>query len=274
MDPRKPVADEAIEDTDVERDESETADVHDVADTDGDLDDAGDGESDDGSEDLGEADDQADHDGSETDGAGPQGRQNVEGKPLSRGERRFQELSNRTRAAEQRAEEAERRAAAALAAAEERKTAAAREAEEERLRLMDPVERAEYRVQQAEQRFGQEIGRLQFQQQDATDQTKFSGLLARRPEFEKFSDDVERELAGLRRNGVNMPREAILYGIIGRNAVQKAPAAKTRAAKRGAENIQRQTARPSKGGGDVQRGNNRSGSESEKRRARLADQSI
>lgn len=273
-DPRKPLAEEAVDETELElHDEDAGTGEQSSGGSDADVDDAGDDEPTDGVEDLGDADEPSDDDGSQA--AVADGRRTgEEGKPVSRAQRRFQELSNRTRAAEERAAEAERRAAQALAAAEERRSAAQREEEAERLRLMDPAERAEYRATKLEERFGQELGRLQFQQQDVSDRTSFDGLLARRPEFERFRDQVERQLEVERRNGINMPRQTVLWTLIGKSAYEKAPAARTRAAKKGAENIARQTARPVRAGGDVQRGNERSGSESQKLRNRLKDMQI
>lgn len=273
-DPRKPLAEEAVDEVEVENTHEDAgADEQSFGGADAGDDDAGDDEPTDGIEDIGDADVEADDDGHEA--AVADGRRGgEEGKPLTRGQRRFQALNERTRAAEERAAAIERELAQIRAERSDRQTTQQREEEAERLRLMDPAERAEYRAQKLEEKFGQELGRLQFQQADATDRTKFDGFLSRRPEFEKFNDEVERELGALRRSGLNVPRETVLWTIIGRNAVQKAPAAKTRAAKRGAENIERQRARPAAAGGDVQRGNARSGSESQKRKERLGNMQI
>lgn len=276
-DPRKPLAEEAVadevQDHEVAHDDAGTDELEEFG-SDADGDDAGDDEPADRGEDTGDADEPSDDDGAAANGAQDGSRQAAEKGPVSRAQRRFQDLSNRTRAAEERAAAVEREMAQLRAERADRQSAAQREEEAERLRLMDPAERAEYRATKLEERFGQELGRLQFQQQDASDKTGFEGLLSRRPEFERFRDQVEQQLAAERRNGINIPRQTILWTLIGKSAFEKAPAARTRAAKKGAENIQRQTARPVRAGGDVQRGNARSGNESQKLRDRLRDQQI
>ena len=69
-----------------------------------------------------------------------------------------------------------------------------------------------------------------FQQQDMMDKTRFEIKAESNPLFKRYAGKVEEQLAQMRRNGSNAPRETILAYLVGQEALTgqlKKPKAKT-----------------------------------------------
>lgn len=117
----------------------------------------------------------------------------------------------------------------------------------ERLSLLSPEDRirteVDERLQQHERNQQQLLGRLQ----DSSDQTAFQALCARNPLAAKMSEQVERELAGVRSRGMDLPRQSIFTYLVGQKALEQMGKG-NRAARR---NQQRQQGRPVNARGDV-----------------------
>lgn len=174
----------------------------------------------------------------------------VEDKPR-RGETRFQRLANETKSARQ--ESAELRRELEQLKAERRpavQPSESPEQEAQRLALMTPEERMEYRFQKAERTNQQNMQAMAFQLQDGNDKSAFTSLCAGDPVAAKYKDRVETELTRIRGQGQNVSREALMDYLIGKDVRAKRGPAAEKQRKQGERNIQRQQARPANGRGD------------------------
>ncbi len=253
-----------LPDTDAENPdvEDEVTEGSDGSDTDADIDAAGDDEPGEHDEPGGEDDDAGGHEGEARRPA------QVE----KRGQRDFGKLREDRRAAESRAEAAERRAAELEARLSGRQTDEQRRAEQERVSLMTDREFVEYTRQQDRQEFQRELGALRFQQADTSDRERFERLCEKTPAIAAVADEVERILASERAAGRGgASREIIAKYVIGDRALKNAGRAKGKQTKRAAENKERQTSRPASSRSDVSASGSRRGTESEARRKRLED---
>lgn len=177
-------------------------------------------------------------------------------KQPSRGERRFQELNERVRAAEARAAEAER-----VAGTKRQEDFQRQEAE--RLESMAPEERVEYRV-------NQRLARMEFNSWDTNDRVVFDGLAARNPAVASLKDEVEAAFIERARAGAPVDRSTIAKFLIGEKALSKAPRAKAAGARAAATGRDRNTVRPTNSRGDTpSTGSRRGTNEAEARRKRL-----
>ncbi len=145
-----------------------------------------------------------------------------------------------------------------------------------RLELMSPDEKTNFLLNEQEQRFSGAFNQLRFEQADTRDQTRFEAVCARKPHFAAIADEVEAELAKMRRNGATAPRETIALYLIGKKADERASkGGKAKQAAKGAGRVQSQRVAASSGRSDVQSGNQRrGGGEAAARRARLENQQI
>jgi hypothetical protein len=236
------------------------------ADTGGELDDGGEDP-----DDLGDVDPDAGHDdepGGEEDGDEPP----IQRQP-SRAQRRIEAQQREVQAERERADRLERELAEARRVREHQSSEAARRAEEERLAVMSPEERLEYRVEQAERRAEARFQHLQFQQQDVADKATFQAACRDNPAFDTVKTEVEAELEKMRKAGTTAPRETIALYLIGKRAVERAGRVKGQAGRRAAEARSRETARPGGARSDV-RPQQPKGDSAEARRKRLENMEL
>lgn len=172
---------------------------------------------------------------------------------------RAQENDRRAREAERRAEEAERRLTRETAPAQPRRETPAEY--EARLALMTPEQRMETRTNDALRRLEEANAITAFQTMDAVDKSNFDNMIQSSRLHKRFAQDVENELARIRSQGGNVPRQALLYWAVGKALVEKeqrtGDATKNRAQRR----VDAATARAVNGRGDVgsaRRGDSRS----------------
>ena len=190
----------------------------------------------------------------------------------SRAERRIQALATKAKAAEDRAADVERQMNELKAAQQGRQTEEAARAEQARLELMSPDEKYDFLLRKQSADFDRKIGMLAFQQQDNADKVAFDSRCARAPYLADVAEDVERELANMRRQtGTTAPRETIAYYLLGKRAADRAAGAKTRQKKKGDANIARQTAKPGNARSDTGAGGGRRVSDQAARTKRLQD---
>jgi len=185
----------------------------------------------------------------EGDGSDAQEGQEVEGEPRrpTRGEARFQKLSQTTKQAVEDAATARREAAELrerLARLEQPRQEQPKGPSAEEIALMTPQEYADYKLGQAEKRFQQTVGQIQWQTYEASDRAAFNALKATDPLATKYADEVETRLAQLRQQGQNVDRERLLTYIIGEKARQGRTAARGKQAAAGQQRIARQQTRP------------------------------
>lgn len=240
-----------------------------AADTDEGGDDEVDGDSGEGDEHLAEGDHESKGDGER--GAVSE----VAVKPRSAATIAVQTAKRAAKENAERAERAEQRLAEIERDRQGRQTLEEQRLEAERIALMPPEEKFDHLLRRQEERTRQEVGALRFQMQDAGDRVAFESRCARVPAMEAVRDEVERQIAELRRGGGNTTRETLATYLIGKRAIESAGRLKSKQAAKGAANIQRQTARPVQGSGGVPAGDRRGGGDDRSARAkRLENQEI
>lgn len=252
-----------------ERDDApEAEDVEDVVDP-AEIDQADEGET----EDEGGEDDEGEGDGA---GAGGEAEQPAPVKARSAATIAVQEAKRIAKEAKERADRVEAELNNIRQAQHGRSTAEQQAEERAKLELMSPDEKLDYLLRKQEQGFSGALNQLRFEQADGKDEAKFSAVCARKPHFAAIADEVEAELAKMRRNGATAPRETIALYLIGKKADERASkGAKGKQAARGKERVNSQrvaatSARSDVPGGDKRRG----GGEAAARRARLENQNI
>lgn len=191
-------------------------------------------------------------------------------KQTSRSQARVEEATRRTRAAEADATELRQR----LANMEANQTRATEEARERQaLDQMNPYERAEHVARSEARKNTNEIAQLRHDMADANDRAAFAAACAGNPALARVQDDVEKQLAESRRNGVTIERKQLAAYLIGQRIMDRAPAARAKQVKSASANIDRERGRPVSGGSDSP-GGRAKGDDAASRRARLTGQTI
>ena len=231
--------------------------------------DAGDGEDAEGDEaggtETGEVEDDAGIDGD--------GRRAAPVREPSRAQRRVETATRIASQAKAEAEAARRELAELRAAQQGRQTQEQQQLERERVALMSPEERTEFRLEQLEKRLAQERQQDRFIAQDAQDRVTFRAMCAENPAYKAVAGDVEAQLEEARRVGSNLPRETIATYLIGKRAIERANRAAPKQKREGAARVQRETVRAPGGGNNVRAGTART-SDAAARAKRLENMDI
>lgn len=144
--------------------------------------------------------------------------------PVNRKENRINTLLERTRQAEERAARAE--ALAEERARNQQRTVSAEQAKrerEEKLALMDPMERTAYLQNEQLETMRNQLMYSEIRTQDMIDKSEFRAKAVSNPVYAKHESDVERRLNGYRSQGVNKTREQVLVEILGEKALNTKP---------------------------------------------------
>ena len=173
----------------------------------------------------------------------------------------IRELRARAQEAERRAAENERRAEEALRA---RNQEDFQRQERERLEMMSPEERVEYRV-------NQRLNQIQFSTWDTNDRVMFEGLVSSNPAVAALKSEVEQVFQDRIRQGAPVDRQTIATFLIGQKALAKAPRAKAAGARAAAAGKERNQVRASSGRGDAAPAGRTRMTEQEARAKRLQD---
>lgn len=96
--------------------------------------------------------------------------------------------------------------------------AAALKAEADRIAAMEPVDRVKYEADKKISALQSQLNGLGFHITDASDKASFEAKATINPIYKKYLPAVEKDLADMRKNGVNTTREAILTYKIGEDA--------------------------------------------------------
>ena len=246
-------------------DDFEDEDLHDEGQENGDGGDQDEGEA--GGEES-PADDEGQADGE----ASSEGQVRPEPRQVSRGERRFQRMSEDVREQRSRADKLERELADIRADRDrQQRETQQREPTKEEMALWTPEERMDYRMSRAERHFNNVLSQTQAQTQDVADKAAFDAKAEGNPRYKRYADEVERRLVDLRKQGQSAPREAILKFILGERLLSNNGG---KSEQRQRQNGQRRIARAS-GGQQSPRGDAGGGrqalTEAEKRLKRLQD---
>jgi hypothetical protein len=208
--------------------------------------------------------------GDEGEGDGEGGTQEsvrAEPRQVSRGESRFQKLANEAREAREEAARVSRELNE-LKQAQQREQQREREPSAEEMALWTPEQRSDYKLEKATRGFTAAMQQVQLQSADLADKSSFDMQCATQPLWKKYSGEVEKRLADLRKQGQSAPREAILKFILGEKLLTGGGKARTRQAQQGQRRIQRQQGADAPPRSDTG-GGRRQLSEAEKRAKRL-----
>ena len=149
----------------------------------------------------------------------PEGRaDSVEPGKQSRSSRRYQELANARREAEEKATAAELRARA-LEERYQREEALRlqqqQQAEQEAVSRLTPEERNARQFEQIQAQIRYQEQMRVFDKAEAEDKAKFDANASVNPVYKNAVSDVEKALTDLRKMNINMSREAILRYVLG-----------------------------------------------------------
>jgi len=173
----------------------------------------------------------------------------------SRATRAVQEAKRREREAAARAQALEAEVSQLRAERAAREAAAARPREEtpeeeaQKLALLTVEERVDYKLAKANERHAREIGLANFRAADMADKATYEAKATSDPRRKRLASEVEQLLMAERRAGRDFTRETVYYFLLGQK-VDQGSAARDKAAKAGAQRIQRQTARADSGRSD------------------------
>ena len=123
--------------------------------------------------------------------------------------------------------------------------------EAERLSLMSPDERADYRIAQAEHRLRNEMQQTRLQLAEQADQSSFRALQATNPLARKYATDVEKVVADQKARGMIVNREVALKFVLGEKLYEKSMATGGKAKKAGAARVAAQTGNPGRAAGQA-----------------------
>lgn len=160
----------------------------------------------------------------------------------------------RARAQEERAhrERIEREFMEFRAAQQARQQQPSPEQEAERLALMSPEERADYKLNKALNEIQRQNAMSQFQTADRSDKALYDAKATTDKVYAKYAEKVETERQRqMRENNMVIPREELLKWIVGQDVLQNRGKKVAAAARRGQDNIRRQTASVVNGRGNT-----------------------
>lgn len=142
--------------------------------------------------------------------------------------------------------------------------------EAQRLAVMMPEERIEYRFQQSEQRHAQQLRQIQRQTAESSDRSAFMALQASQPVAKRYADKVEQLFQQEFGKGNFVDRQTILNYVVGQAVLARGAQDGAKQRTQARQRVERQQTRPSNGRGDVQTGQRRGSSLAD----RLADVTI
>jgi hypothetical protein len=180
-------------------------------------------EPDDQDEPAGETDDEPGDDEPDAAAAGDTGGEpaepparSTERQPTGRAERRITAQQEELRKRDQQIADLNKRLDTYLAnSAQPRQPQETPEQREQRLALLDPVERMRVEMQESQQLSQRQMAAMSFQLQDTSDKATYDAKALVDPLYSKWASKVESELAALRAKGQNVGREQMLKYLIG-----------------------------------------------------------
>lgn len=198
---------------------------------------------------------------------GPQDGQPEGDRPVSRGANRFQRLSNDNAALREELAAARREREADRQRQVAQQQQWTEQQQQERWAVMTPEEKVEelrYWGQQQLQSLQQQNA---FQMGLLRDQMQYDAKATVNPVYARHKVEVERQYQEHMQQGRHIPRETLLYQMLGRRAVETAATSTRKAKVQGQKKIEAQTTRPSSNKGDAASSRGKSGDSAEKRLA-------
>ena len=172
-----------------------------------------------------------------------------------RGSARFQRLANENREYRERLERIERDRENERQQWQNQQRQLNEAQERDRLALMTPDERADYRIAQHRSETQQQLRQIELRTAMQTDKAAFDAKATVNPVYRRMQSAVEDMFAEQVRKGQPTDRETILFHLLGKQAVSGAGSNKSRQQAR--RRVENQRVTPSSGKGDTAR---RSGS--------------
>lgn len=204
-------------------------------------------------------------DGLEEDGGrnvqskGPQGQDDEEGdegpdglEPQSRsGRKSFGDIRREAREAREDAAKLRREMEELKTATQQRQSAPDPELERQRLELMTPEERLEYKLNRANEANQRQIQMMQFQMADQMDRTNYRAVARSNPVYAKYEGEVEAKRQELLRKNTAVDRETILKYIIGEKMLASGGKGGDKQRRAAQDRVNRQRVPAANGKGDV-----------------------
>jgi hypothetical protein len=127
------------------------------------------------------------------------------------------------------------------------------EQEQERLAMMTPEERMEYKLSKTINELNRTQALTNFRNEDRADKALFDAKATADKVYKKYADKVEAErVRQMRENNMVIPREELLKWIVGQDVLTNRGKKVEKAAARGQDNIRRNTAPVANGKGNTQ----------------------
>jgi hypothetical protein len=165
----------------------------------------------------------------------------------------IRELRSRAQQTETRAAQLEREIMEIKAAQQAARQQPSPEQEQERLAMMTPEERSEYKLNKALTDLRREQALTNFRNEDRADKALFEAKATADKVYAKYAEKVEAErLRQMRENNMVIPREELLKWIVGQDVLQNRGKKAAQAERKGQDNIRRQTAPVANGRGNTQ----------------------
>lgn len=144
----------------------------------------------------------------------------TERQPTGRAERRITAQQEELRKRDQQIADLNKRLDTMLAATSQpRQPQETPEQREQRLALLDPVERMRVEMHESQQVSQRQMQAMAFTLQDTSDKATYDAKALVDSLYAKWAPKVESELAALRAKGQNVPRETMLEYLIGKAAL-------------------------------------------------------
>lgn len=205
------------------------------------------------------------HVGDAADNGEPEDEVDVQPERPSRGETRFQRLANEAKAAREEAAEARREAQELRRAQAQQNYQLTEQQERERLALMTPEERAEYRITKFERESHVREQQREFRSQNAIDKATYDTKATLNPVYKRYQEEVEERFDKLLREGKATEREVILKFILGERALNGAAGSSKKAKASGERRIEAQRVSGGNAKGDTRSQRGKTGDTPENR---------
>lgn len=177
--------------------------------------------------------------------------QQVAGKS-HRGANRFSTLRNENRQLAEQLARQERMIEDLRTTTQQRHTQPDPELEAQRLSLMSPEERLEYRFDQSQKQHARELAAVRVQVADQADRATFEATLAGAPNLQKYRSQVEQLYVQQLRAGQHTDRNVILSYILGESVRKRLSGDTGKQRKQAQTRINRQQTRPGDSRNDMQ----------------------
>ena len=205
---------------------------------------------------IGDDDDQGEDDGDDDLGDGGTEEPVPRGGRASRAVQRAKEeaATARAEAAAARAQLADRERR--IQEIETRNSRVVQQEEEQRLALMEPEQRLEYKLAKQSEHFANQVNQIRRESQLAADKSSFDAMVEVNPVYAKHAKAVETEHARMLALNPNLPvpRLVLLKIAIGEAALVKGPAQAKRQQARGAARVNAARGRPTSARSDATSG--------------------